>query len=107
MAGGTELAPLTGKSKQILVTAILTTDPGKPYMKITAIQIPIDHSYDICPPKFIPGRVHVIPGPFQIFKVIFKLLPFRVDICSMHLPWDIGAGKHQNYVLLFRPLVNR
>ncbi len=41
-------------------------------MKITAIQVFIDHGHDICPPESIPKCVHVIPDPFQIFKVIFN-----------------------------------
>lgn len=48
-------------------------------MKVTAIQVFIDHGHDICPPESILGRVHVIASQFQFFKVIFNT--FAVCTC--------------------------
>jgi hypothetical protein len=52
--------------------AFFTTDPGKTHMKITAVEISINHRHDVCPPETIPGCIHVIPCPFQLFKMIFN-----------------------------------
>ena len=89
------------------MATVITPDPGKPHVEISAVKVPIDHGHDVCPPKTQASCVHVIPYPFQLFKVIFKLLTFRLHTGNMRLPWDYGAGKHQNYVLLFEPWQNR
>ncbi len=54
------------------MAAFFTSDPGESHMKITAIQIFIDYSHYICPPESISGCIHIVPSPFQIFKVIFN-----------------------------------
>jgi hypothetical protein len=43
------------------MTAIFAFDPGKSEMKITAIQIFVNYSHDICPPIAIAGFIHIIP----------------------------------------------
>jgi hypothetical protein len=59
--------------------AFFTTDPGKTHMKITAVEISINHRHDVCPPETIPGCIHVIPCPFQLFKMIFNT--FVICVC--------------------------
>ncbi len=66
------MPPFTGECQQVFMTAFFTSNPGKPQMEIAAIQVLIDYSDDICPPETVPGSIHIIPCPFQFFKMIFN-----------------------------------
>ena len=43
------------------MAAFFTTHPCKAKMKVTTIQIFVNHSHDICPPIAVPGFIHIIP----------------------------------------------
>ena len=72
MAEGAELPAFAGKSQEILVTAIFTTHPGKSHMEVTEIQIFIDYCHDVGAPETQARWIHIVPYPFQLFKVIFN-----------------------------------
>jgi hypothetical protein len=51
MAGGAEVAALAGKRQPIFMAAIFAFHAGKAVVRITAVEIAIDHLHDIGPPK--------------------------------------------------------
>ncbi|OGR22328.1 MAG: hypothetical protein A2277_20650 [Desulfobacterales bacterium RIFOXYA12_FULL_46_15] len=56
------------------MAAILTADSGKTEMQVSTVQIFKDHCHDISSPIAVPGFIHIIPDPLQLFKVIFDTL---------------------------------
>jgi hypothetical protein len=47
---------------------------GSTSMEISTVEIFVNHRHDVGAPESILGCVHVIPGPFQLFKMIFDTL---------------------------------
>jgi hypothetical protein len=52
------------------MTAIFAFDPGKSEMKVSTIQIFVNHSHDISAPIAVPGFIHIINSG----KVIHRTL---------------------------------
>lgn len=60
--------------QEILVTAISTSDTGKPIAKDTTIKVPVDHPSYIGPEEAVlPGKTFII-DLLQRFKMIFDTL---------------------------------
>jgi len=53
MAGWAEVAALAGEGQKIFMAAILAFHTGKAVVRITAIEITIDHLLDIWPPESV------------------------------------------------------
>ncbi len=70
------MSTLTGKCQQIFMPTFFTTHPGKSKMKITTIQIFINHSHGICPPIAIAGFINIVPY-LQMVKNINKGLKLK------------------------------
>jgi len=51
VAGGAELSTFARECQKVLMAAVFTPDPGKPHVEISAVQVSIDHSHDVCPPE--------------------------------------------------------
>ena len=68
MAGRAKMATFARKGQKIFVTAISASDPGKPVFQNPAIQIPINHLFDTCPPM-PSSRGCNIPGCFILYLV--------------------------------------
>lgn len=56
------------------MAAFFTADPGKPHMKIATVEISVNYGHDVCSPIAVSGFIHIIPYPFQLFKMIFNTL---------------------------------
>ncbi len=56
------------------MAAFFTADPGKPHMKISTIEISVNYGHDVCSPIAVSGGIHIIPHPFQLFKMILNTL---------------------------------
>jgi hypothetical protein len=70
MAGGAEVAALTGKCKQIFMAAIFTFHAGKAVVQITAIKIAVNYLLDIGPPESVlPGEMFIIDSD-ECFKIV-------------------------------------
>ena len=67
-----KLPALTGKRQKILMTAFFAAHPGKSHMEVTAIQVSINHSHDVCPSEAQAGCIHIVPRPFKFFKMILN-----------------------------------
>jgi hypothetical protein len=53
------------------MVAVITFHPGKPQMKVAAVQIFVYDVQHIRPPTPILLLVHVFPSAFQFFKMCF------------------------------------
>jgi hypothetical protein len=56
------------------MTTIFAFDPGKSEMKVSTIQIFVNHSHDISAPIAVPGFIHIIPYLLQLLKMVFNAL---------------------------------
>jgi len=53
MSGWAKMAALAGKGRQILMAAVMTFDTCKAVVRIAAVEIPMDHLFDIGPPETV------------------------------------------------------
>ena len=53
MAGWAKMTALAGEGQQILMAAVMTFDTGKAVVRIAAVEIPMDHLFDIGPPETV------------------------------------------------------
>ena len=61
VAGRAEMAALAGERQKIFVAAVITSDAGKTMLQIAAVEVTVDHFFDIRPPEtVIPGKPVII-----------------------------------------------
>jgi hypothetical protein len=92
VTGWAKLPAFTGESQKILKTTFFTANPGKTKVKITAIQVLINHSHDICPPEAVPGSIPVIPCSFQRFEMIFNTFIIGACLDQRGKPGQVRAA---------------
>ena len=64
------MAALTRESQKIFMAAVITSDAGETLMQVAAVEVTVDHFFDIRPPEtVIPGKP-VIINLHDGFKVI-------------------------------------
>jgi hypothetical protein len=71
MAGRTKMPPLTRKWQYVFMLAVITFNPGKSHMGITAVKKHIDDISDIRSPISVFLSVFLLPYLFKLFKIIF------------------------------------
>ncbi|MFH1912553.1 MAG: hypothetical protein ABIK91_11140 [Pseudomonadota bacterium] len=84
------MAALTRKCQQIFVAAIFTFHAGKAVVQITAIEIAIDHLFDIWPPEAVlPGEMFIVALD-KDFKIV---LYTAVVVRRLRIPGVINGGR--------------
>jgi hypothetical protein len=71
VTGRTEMAALAGKCQQIFMAAIFAAYSGKTVLQITAVQVTVDHLFDIRPPESVISGKPVIINLCEGFEIIF------------------------------------
>jgi hypothetical protein len=70
VAGRAKMAALAGKCQQVFMAAVVTSYTGKAVAQIAAIQVTINHLFDIRPPEAVISGKPVIINLYEAFKVI-------------------------------------
>ena len=61
VAGRAKMAALAGKCQQVFMAAVVTSYTGKAVAQIAAVEVTVDHFFDIRPPEtVIPGKPVII-----------------------------------------------
>ena len=107
MAGGAEMAALTGKCQQILMAAVFTLHTGKAVVQITAVQIAVNDLLEIgAVESVLPLKLFLIDLD-KGFKMIFNFTG------NNQKTEDFGGGKRRQEQTRFfsfgkiRPPYNR
>jgi len=70
MAGRAKMAALTRERQQVFMATVFAFHASKAVAQIAAIQITVDHLFDIGPPEAVlPGEVFVV-GLNEGFKIV-------------------------------------
>ena len=88
VAGRAEMAALARECQQVFVAAVFASDTGKALAQIAAIEITVDHLFDIRPPEAILPRETVVVFLHKGFKIILDAV---VIIRILRVVWLVFA----------------
>ena len=77
MTGGTKVPSFAGKGQEIFMTALSTTNTGKPVMQQSAVQIPIDHLFDIRAKETVFSLESIFINAFKGLEMVLHALIIR------------------------------
>ena len=89
MSGRAEVPSFTRESQKIFVAAVIAFHTGKAVVQIAAVEITVDHLFDIGPPEAVISGKPVVINLHEGFKVILHAV---VITGSLRISGPINGG---------------